>query len=217
MQNSVPLRERKRRETWLALHGAAADLVRERGLNHATVDEIAERAGVSPRTFFNYFATKEEAVLGLRAPVLSEQTLHEFRTGGPGLVLERVVRLLLAVLRSTMHESVSLDERRDLVRAHPELRERVAAHTAEAETVVSGLLTELSTADDSTGLAELGLPESPDTARALLMLAGTVLRFVYARDPATVLGNKDTPHGAATDAALDEATAIFRKVIQATL
>ncbi|MGY1727898.1 TetR family transcriptional regulator [Geodermatophilus sp. SYSU D01062] len=59
------LRERKKLATRSALHAAALHLVAERGLDGVSVDDVAERAGVSPRTFFNYFPTKDDAVLGL--------------------------------------------------------------------------------------------------------------------------------------------------------
>jgi hypothetical protein len=55
---SPSLRERKKVETWTAIHEAAASLAQQRGLEHATVEAIAESAGVSPRTFFNYFPSK---------------------------------------------------------------------------------------------------------------------------------------------------------------
>lgn len=58
------LREQKKRETRRALHHAALHLVHEKGLEAVTTEQIAEEAGVSPRTFFNYFPTKEQAILG---------------------------------------------------------------------------------------------------------------------------------------------------------
>lgn len=61
------LREQKKRQTRRALHRAALRLVHDEGLEAVATDRIAAEAGVSPRTFFNYFPTKEEAVLGLSA------------------------------------------------------------------------------------------------------------------------------------------------------
>lgn len=55
------LRERKKLATRSALTTAALQLAVERGVEAVTVDDIAEAAGVSTRTFFNYFATKEQA------------------------------------------------------------------------------------------------------------------------------------------------------------
>ncbi|AFM15960.1 transcriptional regulator [Mycolicibacterium chubuense NBB4] len=56
------LRERKKLDTRRALSDAALALAFERGLDNVTRDEIAARAGVSLRTFNNYFANKYEAV-----------------------------------------------------------------------------------------------------------------------------------------------------------
>src|SRR3954471_17244317 len=62
--DSCGLRERKKRETRRALNLAALDLVEEKGFTAVTTEEIAARAGVSARTFFNYFPSKEAAVIG---------------------------------------------------------------------------------------------------------------------------------------------------------
>lgn len=56
------LRERRRRATRKDLADAALDLFERHGVHGTTVDDIAEAAGVSPRTFFRYAATKEHAV-----------------------------------------------------------------------------------------------------------------------------------------------------------
>jgi len=59
------LREQKKRQTRMAMHRAALELVVEHGLSGVTAQMIAERAGVSTRTFFNHWATKESAILGV--------------------------------------------------------------------------------------------------------------------------------------------------------
>lgn len=56
------LRERKKEATRQALHEAALRLALELGPDRITVDAVADRAGVSRRTFSNYFANKEEAL-----------------------------------------------------------------------------------------------------------------------------------------------------------
>lgn len=57
------LRERKKRETRSALAWAAVRLAVERGFANVPVEDIAAGAGVSPRTFNNYFSSKAEAIV----------------------------------------------------------------------------------------------------------------------------------------------------------
>jgi len=57
------LRERKKEATRLALYEAVLRLAVERGQDAVTVDAVADLANVSRRTFSNYFANKEEALL----------------------------------------------------------------------------------------------------------------------------------------------------------
>lgn len=57
------LRERKKADTRSGLSVAAVELLVTHGVEGATVSAIAERAGVSTRTFHNYFARREDAIL----------------------------------------------------------------------------------------------------------------------------------------------------------
>jgi AcrR family transcriptional regulator len=60
---SPGLRERKKQATRKALREAALRLALERGPDNVRVDDIAEAAGVSPRTYNNYFSSREQAIV----------------------------------------------------------------------------------------------------------------------------------------------------------
>jgi AcrR family transcriptional regulator len=87
------LRERKKLATRRSLRRTALDLVAERGFAHVTVDDIADAADVSTRTFFNYFPSKEAALFGTdpeRAAALRDRVAHQ-APGEPALDALRMV------------------------------------------------------------------------------------------------------------------------------
>ncbi|MFJ5261188.1 TetR/AcrR family transcriptional regulator [Streptomyces sp. NPDC088387] len=57
------LRERKKIKTRVAIRAATYTLIEEQGYDATTIEQIAERAEVSPSTVFRYFPTKEDIVL----------------------------------------------------------------------------------------------------------------------------------------------------------
>lgn len=76
------------------LEAIAVDLVLERGLHDVTVDDICHQAGISQRTFFNHFSTKEEAVFGKDFTGFDEQDAREFLVSTSGDLIADVLRLL---------------------------------------------------------------------------------------------------------------------------
>src|SRR2546429_8613576 len=67
------LRERKKQATRKALRDAALRLALEHGADNVRVDDIAEAAGVSPRTYNNYFSSREQAIV---AAITAERDLR---------------------------------------------------------------------------------------------------------------------------------------------
>ena len=87
------LRERKKLATRRSLRRIALDLIAERGFAHVTVEDIAAAAEVSPRTFFNYFPSKEAALFGAdpdRVAALRERLVRQ-APGAPVLDVLRTV------------------------------------------------------------------------------------------------------------------------------
>jgi AcrR family transcriptional regulator len=64
---ALSLTERRKAETRMEIARAAAGLFVRQGLRATRAEDIAQAAGVAPRTFYRYFASKEEAVAPLYA------------------------------------------------------------------------------------------------------------------------------------------------------
>jgi AcrR family transcriptional regulator len=147
------LRERKKLATHRSLRRVALDLVAERGFAHVTVEDIAEAADVSPRTFFNYFPSKEAAVVGAdpdRVATLRERIVHE-APGEPVLTALRVVMTSEAEAWADELSELGGDpagwlRRMKEARADPHLRAAHAAQMAMVErTIAEGLAERLGT------------------------------------------------------------------------
>lgn len=124
---STGLRERKKAATRAALHRAALELVVRHGLESVSVDGIAEAAGVSPRTFFNYFPAKDDAVLGIDPTEVGDLAAQVLARPAD----ETPVQAVRAVAREQA-EGMAADTtlwrlRMQVVESHPALRARLAA------------------------------------------------------------------------------------------
>ena len=183
------LRARKKAETWSAIHEAAAALAVQHGVEGTTVEAVAAAAGVSPRTFFNYFPAKEDAVLGMRAPSLDPELLDGFALEHD--LLGQVSRLLLAVSRSA-YAGRDAERRRRLLQDHPSLGRRRHELMLEAEALVRHTLAEL-LARDPAWSAGIGEHRVDEVARMLVLLGGVPLRFAITAE------SYSPAHGLPTD------------------
>jgi len=136
------LRERKKLETRRALAVASRRLAVERGVDGFTIDDVATAANVSPRTFFNYYATKEDAIVGLDPQRLAEMAASlrdRPRHESP-----------IVALRNTLVDSVDDLEanaagfatRTELVHRYPELMPRHLAATYAIEQALAAAMAE---------------------------------------------------------------------------
>ncbi|WP_210650959.1 TetR family transcriptional regulator [Nocardioides sp. SYSU D00065] len=129
------LRERRRRQTEREIGDVALELFERQGVDATTVDEIARAAGVSSRTFFRYFATKEAAALVPHVDLDErvERMLAELGPGRPLLdQLEDVWREVLTAFDDGRSEAGRLLLRvRRLMLTEPGLRQAAVALDAE--------------------------------------------------------------------------------------
>ncbi|MDQ2728390.1 MAG: TetR/AcrR family transcriptional regulator [Actinomycetota bacterium] len=127
-------RQRKKLATRQALHRAATDLVEERGLANVTVEAITERADVAVRTFFNYFPSKEEAVLEREPDRTTKlcQAIAGRPAGEDPLTVLRQVVLHDLLLREL--DSSQLLRRMRMIAGEPTLVALMAAHFEEMHT-----------------------------------------------------------------------------------
>jgi AcrR family transcriptional regulator len=120
MTAPVDISERKRRAVRAELSEVALQLLTDRDFESVTVDEIAAAAGVSRRTFFRYFASKEDVVfafLDQGAMRLCEEVVNRPPEESPVTAVHHAMRLHLAAYQ-TSKDLVRL------VRETPSLRAR---------------------------------------------------------------------------------------------
>lgn len=183
MAESAPLRTRQRHETEHRITVCAQRLTDELGLDGFTMDDLAEAAGVSRRTLFNYFPGKIDAVLG-NPPDMSPSVVSTFVAGGPhGHVVDDLGELAAVFLSSKVLSQDEMDRARRIVTTTPRLimavHERFEQLTGELVDVI---------------LAREGEEFGADRARLLIrllvaILDGCMTAAADGRDPAVPLAD----------------------------
>ena len=132
MTSSMGLRERRRRQTSADIRGAAVRLARERGWDKATVEDICNEAGISARTFFNYFPNKESAIAYGPSDIPPE-LVEEFVGAGPAsysVILAELITLAAHHVRDVPPEREQAQAMLELAKTTPAV---LAAFLADLE------------------------------------------------------------------------------------
>ncbi len=91
-----------------------------------TVDRICAEAGIKQRTFFNHFATKEDAILGRELPRLDEQRVREYLAATEVGVLTGALRLVVLPGTDDPADTALAAARFEVLSTSPALAERQA-------------------------------------------------------------------------------------------
>jgi AcrR family transcriptional regulator len=152
MTSTPGLRERKKQQTRESIVTAAHRLFVERGYQATTLPEIADAAGVSPRTIFAYFPSKEDILFSRFAETISDLA-EALAQRAPGVQTLDVVREFILSGQHKTHDT-DLDTQLYLcITDDPTLRNHLRARIAQIEDFIAPAI-----ADD------LGLPlDDPST------------------------------------------------------
>jgi AcrR family transcriptional regulator len=167
MSEPLSLRARKKVRVRDVLEATAVRLFDENGYTSTTVEQIAEAAEFSERTFFRYFRNKEDVVFANHA-----QNLTRLRT----MLDERLrTESVLQSVRRAILELQDFEHQRDLelarirvVQATPALADRVYALQAEYEEVIA------------TAVAR-SMPDDPDAWLKAVLVAGAAVSVMALR------------------------------------
>jgi AcrR family transcriptional regulator len=126
IQSAISQREQKRWDTSSRITACAQLLTAAHGLDGFTLEDLAEAAGVSRRTLFNYFPSKADAVLGA-APEIPDADVDAFRAGGPhGNLIDDLTELVRIAMSVKQPDREQAERGRRILRSEPRLL--AAAH-----------------------------------------------------------------------------------------
>lgn len=134
--DELGLRDRKKLATRARIHREAVTLALLHGVDGVTVEGIAAAAEVSPRTFFNYFATKEDAFVGADPTVAQRLAAAVVARPAGETTLTAVRRVLVEHLAALEADEELWRMRRQLAAGEPALAARLAGANDRLETAL---------------------------------------------------------------------------------
>ena len=140
------------------LEQAALDLYQERGFEQTTVAEIAERAGLTERTFFRYFADKREVLFGDQTMLYEIYVNAITNAPASAAPLDAVAAAFEAIAPLFQGRYELARQRQSVIVANPELQERELLKRASLASVMTDALRRRGVTDPAASLAaEVGV------------------------------------------------------------
>ena len=176
--NEISLRERKALETQHSIERATIELALAHGLASVTTEQIAERANISTRTFFNYFASKEDAVMGYairdKDTDILAQYLSEPSAAGTYADLREFV---ITLFGGHMAQDFMFNERMEVLADNPHVMRTLLGYLEERIRALTQLVAGSLAAEAGTKPA----PEHEEAAAMLVHIAGTAVGYAMER------------------------------------
>lgn len=135
------------------LEQAALDLYHEQGYGQTTVVQIAERAGLTERTFFRYFADKREVLFGWQEALLQTCAVAIESAPTTATPIEMIMAAWAAVVPLFQERHALVRQRQAVIAANPELQERELLKLAALTSAIADALRKRAVADDVASLA----------------------------------------------------------------
>jgi AcrR family transcriptional regulator len=151
--NPIPIRERTRRLAQTELTTVAQDLFVAQGYANTTVDQIAAAAGMSKRTFFRYFPSKDDLVIGkydLFADRMAEALDARPADEPVWESLRRVFDITLDYVQDEQQRARN-DAMEEIVRSTPQLYARYLEKMQRVQELLIGRVAERLTSRDARG------------------------------------------------------------------
>ena len=179
VQQETGLRERKRIATRKQIETSAVELVREHGYDAVTVDMICAASNLSTRSFFNYFPSKDAAVVGEMITTPTDAAIDAILDDYPADPLRGVVCVFESIIDAN-YEAEFLDIRRQIIKSNPELMQRHFAAMHDVEEAVTRVVERRLRANPEDRHLT-GRVKAEEEACALVLTAGTAMRYVFRR------------------------------------
>lgn len=136
MTDAPGLRERKNERTREAIERAALELALEQGYDHTTVDQIAARADVAPRTVFSRYPTKDAIIFGEEER--GAQMFREWLEGDVASLVDRLGDFLRESVGRHQPQSVEIKRLRlQAMLTDPYLRRALRGRLDKAEELIA--------------------------------------------------------------------------------